>query len=119
MFRVTGSQGDEYLTYEVMKGSHHLYTMVLMKVGSREAKLDAGRFERYDQTPKEFGVDINFTKASLEECQRRMADYVTWIHTRGDQAWSLDITAHSVGDFCAHFSFEHLTTAVTFKLVWF
>lgn len=105
------------LCYDVMKNTHHLYTIEIMRIGSREVRLDAGRFEKFSRDPQEFKVSISFEKGR-DDMLRRTNDMVTWINTQG-AVWSFDVEPVHTSKTVIDFTFDNLSTAVTFKLVWF
>jgi hypothetical protein len=105
------------LCYDVMKGWHHLYTMEMMKLQSGELTLNAGRFASFvrDEQPHTVTLRVD---GNGDQMQRRLAELITWIAGQPG-LWSFTLNAESVGRTSITFSFNHVTTAVTFKLVWF
>jgi len=105
------------LIHDVMKGLHHLYKLEIMQVQSGELNLDAGRFANFVRDELPYKVVLRFD-GNGGQISRRFAELVEWIAGQGVK-WSFEPQPESVGRMAIAFTFESVTAAVTFKLVWF
>jgi hypothetical protein len=107
------------LHVDVMQGSRILYTIPLVDLYGSELKLNGGRFEHFTHKPQEFKVLISFPRQNGEEFRHAFKERLEWIAEQSNAPWSFSLLPEFVGRADVEFTFENVTTAVVFKLVWF
>lgn len=94
---------------------HFLYGVILNEVYEHENDLDKGRFENYrhEAQPNSTNLTLDLPKP----IPHHMEEWINWIAQHSPGTWSLSIEMKHVADGVATFSFDDITTAVMFKLV--
>lgn len=114
-----GQSFANFLCYDVMRGSQHIYTIPLMIVHGSEENLNGGRFENFVRHEQEHNVTLNMSGADGEKFRKDFRERVEWIAEQTAEPWTFLPEPHAVGKMDMTFSFASLVTAVVFKLVWY
>jgi hypothetical protein len=108
------------LSFEIMHGLHLLYTVELISLYDSERNLDAGRFEHFSIQPQQYSIKIKQMDMTGREGFRwHVAQHVGWIAEQCRGTWSMALDRRHVSDHDMIYTFDNVTDAVLFKLVWF
>ena len=118
------------LAVEVREGLKLVHIVPLITLYEHEKNLNAGRFMHFKEDQQTHLVKLTINRRKKDEFDYKIQEWIDWVATHTDSNWNIafdfpdqhrDAIFNTPIDqqIAITFSFENLTTAVVFKLVWF